>query len=137
MAVLARGVPTPTVFAFLGGQTFVAAFGDERHPKITGGVFLLKGGKPIKLPDSPRSVFGLATSGDTLYLSSGHQILAWSGWNGTRFTQSRVVRTAPKRFSGFNGIVVAPGGKLYWASLSAAGRRPTTRTARRRGPTTS
>ncbi|HET6171913.1 MAG TPA: hypothetical protein VFD90_04885, partial [Gaiellales bacterium] len=94
VAVLARGVPTPTVFAFFRGQTFVAGFGDERNPKIKGGVYLLRGGKPIKLPGSPRSVFGLATSGDTLYLSSGHQILAWSGWNGTKFTHSRVVRTA-------------------------------------------
>ena len=123
VTVLARGVPTPTVFAFLGGKTFVAGFGDERNPKITGGVYLLRGGKPIKLPGSPRSVFGLATSGDTMYLSSGHQILAWSGWNGTRFTQSRVVRTAPKRFSGFNGIVVAPGGKLYSGVSLSGGKK--------------
>ena len=33
VAVVARGVPTPTVFAFLGGQTFVAGFGDERTPE--------------------------------------------------------------------------------------------------------
>jgi glucose/arabinose dehydrogenase len=113
VVVVARGVPTPTAFAFLGGETFAAGFGDEEHPKITGGVYVLKGGKPIKIAGSPPHVFGLATSGSTLYVSSGNQILAWSGWNGTRFANSKVVATGPKRFSGFNGIVVVPGGKLY------------------------
>ena len=118
VAVLARGVPTPTAFAFLGGQTFVAGFGDEEHPKITGGVYLLKGGKAAKLPGSPPHVFGLATSGSILFVSDGRQILAWSGWNGTRFADSKVVRTAPKRFSGFNGIVAAPGGDKLYAGVS-------------------
>jgi glucose/arabinose dehydrogenase len=113
VTVVARGVPTPTAFAFLGGQTFVSGFGDEEHPKITGGVYLLKGGKPTKVPGSPPHVFGLTTSGSTLYVSDGRQILAWSGWNGTRFAKSKVVATGPKRFSGFNGIFAVPGDKLY------------------------
>jgi glucose/arabinose dehydrogenase len=113
VTVVARGVPTPTVFAFLGAETFVAGFGDEQHPKVTGGVYLLQGGKAVKLAGSPPHVFGLAASGSTLYVSTGNQILAWSGWNGTRFAKSSVVATGPKRFSGFNGIVVMPGGKLY------------------------
>jgi glucose/arabinose dehydrogenase len=113
VTVVARGVPTPTAFAFLGGETFAAGFGDEEHPKVTGGVYVLKGGKAAKLAGSPPHVFGLATSGSTLYLSTGNQILAWSGWNGSRFATSKVVATGPKRFSGFNGILVVPGGKLY------------------------
>jgi glucose/arabinose dehydrogenase len=110
--VLAGGVPTPTAFAFLGGQTFVAGFGDDQHPKITGGVYLLRGGKAVKVPGSPPHVFGLATSGSTLYLSIASKILAWSGWNGTRFAKSAVVATGPKGFSGFNGLVIK-GGTIY------------------------
>jgi glucose/arabinose dehydrogenase len=110
--VLARGVPTPTAIAFLGGQMFVGGFGDEQNPKITGGLYLLKGGKAVKVPGSPPRVFGLATSGDTLYLSIASKILAWSGWNGTRFAKTKVVVAGPKGSSGFNGIVVK-GGTIY------------------------
>jgi glucose/arabinose dehydrogenase len=117
VAVVARGVPTPTAFAFLGGQIFVSGFGDEQHPKITGGVFALKGGKPLKVPGSPPHVFGLATAGGTLYVSDGRQILAWSGWNGKKFAKSSVVATGPKRFSGFNGIVVAPDGNTIYSGV--------------------
>ena len=53
VTVVARGIPTPTTFAFGGGQVFVAGFGDEQHPKPVGGVFVLKGGKAMKLPGSP------------------------------------------------------------------------------------
>ncbi|MBA3844543.1 MAG: hypothetical protein H0X39_18330 [Actinobacteria bacterium] len=116
VTVLARGVPTPTTFAFGGGQLFVAGFGDEQHPKITGGVYVLKGGKPVKIPGSPPHVFGLAYSGGTLYVSGGVRgggIYAWSGWNGTRFAKSRVLVAPRKGFTSFNGIAVGPDGKLY------------------------
>jgi glucose/arabinose dehydrogenase len=41
------------------------------------------------------------------------RILAWRGWNGRRFTTSRVVVTGPKNFTGFNGIAVGADGRLY------------------------
>ena len=116
VTVVARGVPTPTTFAFGGGQIFVAAFGSEDDPKITGGVYVLKGGKPVKVPGSPPHAFGLAWSNGTLYVSGGTRVgklFAWSGWNGTRFTKSRVVAAPGKGFTSFNGIAVGPGGKLY------------------------
>jgi glucose/arabinose dehydrogenase len=113
VAVVARGVPTPTAFAFAGSQVFVAGFGDEQHPKVTGGVYAIKGGKPVKLAGSPPHVFGLAYEGDTLYVSAGKKILAWSGWNGTKFAKSRVVVTGPKGFTSFNGVAVGPDGKIY------------------------
>jgi glucose/arabinose dehydrogenase len=116
VTVVARGVPTPTTFAFGGGQIFVAGFGDEQHPKVTGGVYVIKGGKPVKMPGSPPHVFGLAYSGGTLYVSGGARgggIYAWSGWNGTRFAKSRVVVAPRKGFTSFNGIAVGPDGKLY------------------------
>jgi glucose/arabinose dehydrogenase len=123
--VVARGIPTPTTFAFGGGQTFVAAFGDEQNPKITGGVYVLKGGKALKLPGSPAHVFGLAYRSGTLYVSGGTRvggILAWSGWNGTRFTKSRVVVAGPKGFTAFNGLAVGPNGKLY-SGVSLGGKK--------------
>lgn len=113
VTVVARGIPTPTTFAFGGGQVFIAGFGDEQNQKITGGVYVLKGGKPVKLAGSPPHVFGLAYSHGTLYVSGGGKILAWSGWNGSRFAKSRVVVTGPKGFTDFNGLAVGPNGKLY------------------------
>src|SRR5476649_547862 len=112
VAVVSRGVPTPTAFAFAGSAVFVAGYGDEEHPKIFGGVYVAKGGKAVRLKGSPRHVVGLAYHVGTLYLSDGAQVLAWSGWNGTQFAKSRVVVTAPKPAS-FNGIAYGPGGKLY------------------------
>jgi glucose/arabinose dehydrogenase len=112
VTVLARGVNTPTAFAFAGSTVFVAGFGDEEHPKITGGVYVVKGGKAVKLKGSPAHALGLAYSGGTLYLSSGFKILAWSGWNGTAFAKSRTVVTAPKPAT-FNGIALGPDGKIY------------------------
>ena len=111
--VVARGIPTPTTFAFGGGQIFVAGFGNEQDAKITGGVYVLRGGKPVKLAGSPAHVFGLAYHKGTLYVSGGGKILAWSGWNGSRFMKSRVVVTGPKGFTDFNGLALAPSGKLY------------------------
>jgi glucose/arabinose dehydrogenase len=118
VSVVARGIPTPTSIAFLGGKTFVAGFGDEQHPNVKGGVYVLKSGKAVKVPGSPAHVFGLASAGGTLYVSGGttsadDKILAWSGWNGTRFARSRVVVAAPKGFTTFNGIAVGPDGMLY------------------------
>ncbi|HEY1317377.1 MAG TPA: hypothetical protein VGF10_09190 [Gaiella sp.] len=116
VAVVARGVPTPTTFAFGAGQIFVAGFGDEQNPKVTGGVFVLKGGKPVKVPGSPPHVFGLAFRNGTLYVSGGVRsggIYAWSGWNGTRFAKSRVVFAPRRGFTAFNGLAMGPDGKLY------------------------
>ncbi len=118
VTVVARGIPTPTTFAFGGGRMFVAAFGDERNPKVKGGVYVLEKGRPVRLPGSPAHVVGLAYRDGTLYVSecgcgTPSRILAWSGWNGRRFARSRVVVTGPKRFTGFNGIAIGGDGKLY------------------------
>jgi hypothetical protein len=125
VAVVARGIPTPTTFAFGAGHMFVAAFGDEEHPNVTGGVFVVAGGHATKLPGSPAHVFGLAwhAATGTLFISSGPQILAWSGWNGNRFTHSRVVVTAQRGFTGFNGIALGPAENLY-AGVSLGDRKP-------------
>jgi glucose/arabinose dehydrogenase len=112
VTVVARGVPTPTAFAFFAGQLFVAGYGDENDPHVAGGVYLLRGGKAIRVAGSPKHVFGLAVAKNTLYLSTRSALLAWSGWNGARFRTTRVIRTrAP--IGGFRGVAVGPDGLIY------------------------
>jgi glucose/arabinose dehydrogenase len=112
VTVVARGVPTPTAFAVLAGRLFVAGYGAENDPKVSGGVYLLGRGKAVRVPASPKHVWGLAAGKNTLYLSTNQKLLAWSGWNGTRFQKRRVVRT-PKPVGGFRIPVVGPDGLIY------------------------
>jgi glucose/arabinose dehydrogenase len=57
-------------------------------------------------------VYGLAAAKNTLYLSTSQALLAWSGWNGTRFQKTRVVRT-PRGYGSFRGPAVGPDGLIY------------------------
>jgi hypothetical protein len=57
-AVVARGIPTPTTFAWGAGHLFVAAFGSEEKPMVPGGVFIVSGGAARKLPGAPPPVLG-------------------------------------------------------------------------------
>jgi glucose/arabinose dehydrogenase len=108
--VLARDVGTPVAFAFDGSTVFVAGGGNGTK---SGGVYVLKGGKAIRLPGSPATSFGVVWHKGTLYVSGGPEILAWSGWNGTKFAKKRVVVKGPKGFLAFNGIAYGPHGRLY------------------------
>ena len=113
VTVVARGVPTPTAFAVVGGRVFVSGYGDEFNPKVDGGLYVLGGGRATKVPGSPQHVNGLAASHGTLYLSIGQAILAWSGWDGHRFQKRRVVTTTAPDYGTFNGLAVAPDGLIY------------------------
>jgi len=113
VTVVARGVPTPTEFAVLAGRVFVSGYGDEQDAKVLGGVYLLGGGKAARVPGSPAHVFGLASARGTLYLSTGPAILAWSGWNGHAFRNTRVVVSGLDGFGDFNGLAVGPDGLIY------------------------
>ena len=112
VTVVARGVPTPTEFAVFAGRLFVAGYGDEHNPKAPGGVYVLGGGKAIRVPGSPKHVYGIAAAKNTLYLSIGQALLAWSGWNGERFQKTRVIRT-PDGYGTFKGPAVGPDGLIY------------------------
>src|SRR3954451_19102328 len=81
VTVVARGVPTPTEFTVLGGHLFAAGYGDEKKPGVVGGVYLLRGGEAIRVPGSPRHVYGVAAAKNTLYVSTNQALLAMSGWN--------------------------------------------------------
>jgi glucose/arabinose dehydrogenase len=122
--LVASGLHTPTSFAFGAGSIFEGDGGAESSKKAppNGGVFVLKGGKGVKIAGSPQFVGGLAWRAGTLYVSGGSltgpttatwQLLAWSGWNGTTFAHRKVIYTAPKTFGGFNGLAVGPDGRLY------------------------
>src|SRR5262249_18600291 len=80
VTVVARGVPTPTEFAAFSGRLFVAGYGDEHNPKVAGGVYVLGGGKAIRVPGSPQHVWGVAAAKNALYLSTSQALIAWSGW---------------------------------------------------------
>lgn len=112
VTVIGRGVPTPTEFAFLDGQLFIAGYGDERNPDVAGGVYVLVAGKAIRVPGSPKHVYGVAATTKALYLSTSHSLLAWSGWDGTHFQKRRVVRT-PDPYGSFRGLAVGPDGLIY------------------------
>ena len=86
-----------------------------------GGVYVFAGGKAVRVDGSPDHVLGIASAGGTLYVNGGSTILAWSGWDGRRFAHSRVVVTGPHGFTGFNGIIAAPGGRRLYAGISLGG----------------
>ena len=112
VTVVARGIPTPTEFAVFAGRLFVGGYGDETNPSVEGGLYILGGGKAIRVPGSPPHVYGLAAAKSTLYLSTSQSLLAWSGWDGTRFHTRRVIRT-PEGYGTFRGLAVGPHGLLY------------------------
>jgi glucose/arabinose dehydrogenase len=112
VTVVARGVPTPTAFAVLGGRVFVGGYGDEHDLSVAGGVYLLGGGKAVRVPGSPQHVWGLTAAKNTLYLSTSRALLAWSGWDGTRFRHRRRIRTAEPSGT-FRIPAVGPDGLIY------------------------
>jgi glucose/arabinose dehydrogenase len=111
--LVATGLQTPTSFAFGAGQVFVGDGGSETAKVPGGGVFVLKGGTATRLAGSPEVVFGVVWHKNTLYVSAGPKLLAWSGWNGTRFASQKTIYTGPKNFDGFNGLAFGADGRLY------------------------
>lgn len=120
--LVASGLHTPTSFAFGAGTLFEGDGGSETAKPPNGGVFAIKNGTGTQISGSPQFVAGLAWHKGSLYVSGGSvtgptsaswQILKWSGWNGTTFTNRRVVYTAPKGFQGFNGLAFGANGRLY------------------------
>jgi glucose/arabinose dehydrogenase len=112
VTVVARGVPTPTQFAVFAGKLYVSGYGNEQNPDVTGGVYMLADGKAIKMHRSPKHVYGIAATKDTLYLSTSQALVAWSDWNGTRFQKARIVKTPPF-YGQFREPAIGPDGLIY------------------------
>ena len=109
---LAGGLATPTSFAFAGDTVFAGIGPAERgHPPT--GLMTVANGSAKKVPGTAPVVFGLAWHNDRLFVSSGDKITSYRGWNGTRFTGSRIVRRANSQLEGFNGLAFGPDGRLY------------------------
>jgi hypothetical protein len=111
--LVASGIATPTSFAFGDGKVF---FSDGTPPSSApgiGGVYVISNGKATRLPGSPVFSYGVVWRKGTLYVSGVNQLLAWSGWNGTTFTNQRTLYKAPKGFPGFNGLAFGANGRLY------------------------
>jgi glucose/arabinose dehydrogenase len=114
-AIVGRGVPSPTSFAFAGKTVFVGGGGTEsgEHGALTGGgVYVLRGGKAVHV-DGTSHVFGLAWRNGVLYGTSGPRLYAWSGWNGSTFAKTTVLYTGKPGFTGFSGLTFGPDGRLY------------------------
>jgi glucose/arabinose dehydrogenase len=121
--LVAVGLQTPTSFAFGDGAVFEGDAGSATSSGTpTGGVFLLKDGAATLIPGSPPFVAGLAWHNGALYVSGGNpqatkngtwHLFRWSGWNGTGFTEQKVIYTPPQSFDGFNGLAFGPNGRLY------------------------
>jgi hypothetical protein len=107
---VASGVTTPTAFAF-AGATVYAGSGPAEQGNGPTGLFTLAGGTATKVPATPKWVAGLAWHDDKLYVSSFAKIIAYSGWDGTRFASSKTIARPLK--AGYNGIAFGPDGRLY------------------------
>jgi glucose/arabinose dehydrogenase len=112
--LVASGLSTPTSFAFGAGQTFVSdGGGHQGNTNTPGGVFVLKNGVGKRLAGSPPYVAGIAFHKGTLYVSAGQKILAWSGWDGSKFKTQKTIDKGPKGFTGFNGLGFGVDGRMY------------------------
>jgi glucose/arabinose dehydrogenase len=108
---------TPVAFASDGTHVFIAAGPGETpdgSPGPAGGLFVSNGSGPaVQVPGVAPVVFGVTYHKDTLYVSTGGKIVAYSGWNGTTFDSSRVVADPGKGFGSFSGLAVGPDNRLY------------------------
>jgi glucose/arabinose dehydrogenase len=120
--VVATGVKTPTSFAFGDGAVFEGDGGNSNGTP-NGGLYALTNGTAVPIPTDPKLVFvagsqfhdgALYVSGATLGAKGPEfEILALSGWNGSRFSAQKVLYTAPHGFQGFNGLGFGADGRLY------------------------
>jgi glucose/arabinose dehydrogenase len=123
---LGHGVTTPTAFAFAGTTVFAGSGPNEdvkKNPHGQTGLFTLANGAATKVPGTPSVVFGLAYQDNVLYISTFRQIVAYRGWNGTRFSSHRVIARAGHKLPGFNGLAFGPNGRLYVGASLAEGNK--------------
>jgi glucose/arabinose dehydrogenase len=122
VALVASGLMTPTSFAWGDGRVFEGDGGNSAgSAPPNGGVYVLKHGTAVKIPNSPKFVAGLAWHDNQLYVSGAvlaagrpsWRLWAWSGWNGTTFTVRKTLFVAGGKFDGFNGIGFGADGRLY------------------------
>jgi glucose/arabinose dehydrogenase len=109
---IGHGVPTPTSFAF-GARTVFAGSGPDEANNGPGGLFTVNKGTATKIPGTPPIVFGLTWHKGKLYVAAGKDLIAYRGWDGTKFAGSDTLYHGKKSFRGFNGLAFGPDGRLY------------------------
>jgi glucose/arabinose dehydrogenase len=110
----ADSIKSPVAFAFGAGKVFVASGGAE-DGSSPGGIYTAGGGTATKVPNSPKFVGGLVWHKGVLYVSGDSKLLAYSGWNGTKFAKVKTLFKGPKHFPGFGGITWHKG--RIWAGV--------------------
>jgi glucose/arabinose dehydrogenase len=110
----AGSIQSPVAFAFGAGKVFVASGGAE-DGSAPGGIYTAGGGTATKVPNSPKFVGGLVWHKGVLYVSGDGKLLAYSGWNGSKFAKVKTLFKGPKHFSGFGGITWHKG--RIWAGV--------------------
>ena len=110
----AGGIQSPVALAFGAGKVFVASGGAE-DGSSPGASTRAGGGTATKVPGSPKLVGGLVWHKGVLYVSGDKKLLAYSGWNGTKFAKVKTLYKGPKHFSGFGGITWHKG--RIWAGV--------------------
>ena len=108
----ATGVAIPTQITFSGGKAFIAGAAEG---KFKGGLFVVKPGAKVatKVPGTPKTAFGIASKGGKVYLSSGRNVIRYSGWKRGKFNSKKTIYTGAKSFTGFSGMAIGPNGRLY------------------------
>jgi glucose/arabinose dehydrogenase len=110
VTTVASGVTTPTAFAFAGSTIFAASGPAEGAGGGPTGLFTLANGAAT---GTPEVVFGLAWHRHQLYVSTGPEIIAYSGWDGTQFAAHKTISAPKGDFAGFNGLAFGPKNTLY------------------------
>jgi glucose/arabinose dehydrogenase len=115
--VYASGLPNASAFALdASGRLWVATSAASGHR--ADGVFLVRGGKPVKVL-SARAPLGLTWHGGELYVASDGRVDAYRDLRGSRFAQHRVVLREPAGHGSNDGIVALPDGRMAMG-ISAA-----------------
>ncbi|MGZ4717200.1 MAG: PQQ-dependent sugar dehydrogenase [Acidimicrobiales bacterium] len=78
------------------------------------GVYLVpaSGSAPVQVITGVHTPLGLLWLGDSLYVSSKEQVEAYTGFDGTTFTDRRTVLTLPTDVGESNGLALAPDGRI-------------------------
>jgi glucose/arabinose dehydrogenase len=115
--VFARGLRNVSAFALdARGRLWATTSAAADHK--SDGVYLVSGGKPVKVISGLKGPLGLTWNGNELFVASIGRVDAFSDLQGTRFTRRRLVLKEPSGHGWNDNLVKAPDGRLIM-SISA------------------
>ncbi len=112
-SVYTKGIVNAAAFAFdSDGRLWVstAAYQDTGSDAV----YLVAGpgATPVKVIDGLHTALGLLWYQNELYVSSKERVDAYSGFDGSRFTQTRQVLALPAGVGESNGLIATPEGRI-------------------------